>query len=267
MFGSIGGRAVRRQLRGSLRSCRGDWISPQEVSIALGSGCNPSQSDLNGFIQRKDIMVTANGTRATSKPQRPRSATARRGNGSAPDAIKFLKGEHQSVERLFKSFERAGDGAHKTKRRLVDHMIAELSQHAAIEEEVLYPAARRAVASSEDEVLEALEEHHLVKWELRELQGMAPTEERFQPKVAVLIENVRHHVREEEGELFPLLRAELGRKRLLELGDELRTSKRFAPTRPHPRSPDEPPGNLLPNTVAGAVDKARDLVRSARPGG
>ncbi len=205
--------------------------------------------------------MTANSTNGTA-----RAARGRRRNASPPDAIKLLKDDHRQVERLFKNFERAGSGAHKTKRRLVDQMIAELSQHAAIEEEVLYPAARRALASHDDQVLEALEEHHLVKWELRELDGLAPTAERFQPKVSVLIENVRHHVREEEGELFPLLRSELGRKRLLELGEALRTAQRFAPTRPHPRSPDEPPGNLLPNTVAGAVDKARDLVRAARPG-
>ncbi len=207
-------------------------------------------------------------TKAVTKarPKRARVSVASNGRGTRSDAIGFLKAEHQSVERLFKAFEKAGDGAHKTKRKLLDQMIRELSQHAAIEEEVLYPAARQSIASSDDEVLEALEEHHLVKWELRELLDMAPTEERFQPKVSLLIENVRHHVHEEEGELFPLLRSELGRKQLLELGDALRTAKRFAPTRPHPRSPDEPPANILPNTVSGAVDKARDFVRSVRPG-
>lgn len=207
-------------------------------------------------------------TKAASRarPRQERKSVGSNRRTAKSDAITFLKGEHQSIERLFKAFEKAGDGAHKTKRKLVDQMIAELSQHAAIEEEVLYPAARRSIASSEDRVLEALEEHHVVKWELMELRDMPPTEERFQPKVSVLIENVRHHVHEEEGELFPLLRSELGRKQLLELGDALRAAERFAPTEPHPRSPDEPPANILPNTVSAAMDKARDLVRSARSG-
>jgi iron-sulfur cluster repair protein YtfE (RIC family) len=145
-------------------------------------------------------------------------------------------------------------------------MIAALSQHAAIEEAVLYPSARNEVADAEDDVLEALEEHHVVKWQLQELLGLAPTDERFNAKVTVLTENVRHHVREEESELFPLLRARLGRKRLLELGQALDAAKRVAPLRPHPRQPDNPPENVIPVAVSGVIDKARELVHQARKG-
>lgn len=198
------------------------------------------------------------GSRASSPNGRSR-------NGTGPDAIKLLKDEHRSVERLFRDFEKSGPTAYKSRRKLVEQMVAELSQHAAIEEEVLYPAARQ-IADIGDEVLEALEEHHLVKLQLNELQAMDPSEERFSAKVRLLIENVRYHVEEEEGELFPVLRSELGRKRLVELGEELSRARRFAPTRPHPRSPDERPGNLLPNTVAGAMDRARDRIRSTRQG-
>jgi hemerythrin superfamily protein len=185
---------------------------------------------------------------------------------SAQDAIAILKADHRDVEKLFKAFERAGDSAYKTKRKLVDQMIAALSQHAAIEEEVLYPSARQEVADSEDDVLEALEEHHVVKWQLQELVGLAPTDERFNAKVTVLTENVRHHVGEEESELFPLLRSRLGRKRLLELGAALDSAKRTAPRRPHPRLPDTTPDNVIPLAVSGVIDKARDLVHQARKG-
>ena len=85
-------------------------------------------------------------------------------------------------------------------------MTVALSKHAAIEEQVFYPEVRRAVSSLGDEVLEALEEHHVVKWTLSELEGMTPEDERFQAKVTVLMENVRHHVREEERDLFPQVR-------------------------------------------------------------
>src|SRR6266480_4135544 len=107
------------------------------------------------------------------------------------NALKLLKDDHRTVEALFKRFEQAGDRAHKTKRGIVDKIVEELSVHAAIEEQVLYPAARKAVPEADDNVLEALEEHHVVKWTLSELEGMDPTDERFGPKVTVLIESVR----------------------------------------------------------------------------
>src|SRR6266511_4156089 len=111
------------------------------------------------------------------------------------DAISLLKDDHKTVEALFKKFERAGERAHKTKRKIVDQIIAELSVHAAIEEQAFYPTTRTRVKAVEDEVLESLEEHHIVKWTLSELENMDAEDERFDAKVAVLIESVRHHVK------------------------------------------------------------------------
>ena len=126
------------------------------------------------------------------------------------DAITLLKNDHKTVEQLFKRFEKAGDRARSEKRRLVERMIEELSMHAAIEEQVFYPVVRATVAGTGDEVLESLEEHHVVKWLLSELEGMDPSNERFGAKVTVLIESVRHHVHDEEHDLFPVVRRELG---------------------------------------------------------
>ncbi len=156
----------------------------------------------------------------------------------------MLKEDHQAVERLFKRFEKAGDRAFAEKRRLADQIVEALSRHAAIEEQVFYPVARATVPGTEDVVLESLEEHHIVKWVLSELDGMDPAGERFEAKMTVLIENVRHHVEEEEHEFFPKVRAELDRKVLAELGRALEAAKELAPSHPHPRSPDTPPGNL-----------------------
>ena len=174
-----------------------------------------------------------------------------------PDAITLLKADHKSVEALFKRFEKAGDDAHKTKRQIVDKIIEELSVHAAIEEQVFYPAVREAVPDADDEVLEGLEEHHVAKWTLSELEGMDPEHERFKAKVTVLIESVRHHVEEEEAEMFPKVRQALGRKALTEIGDAMEQARKVAPTRPHPRQPDEPPGNLVAGPAAAALDRAR----------
>jgi hemerythrin-like domain-containing protein len=170
------------------------------------------------------------------------------------------------VERLFKRFERAGSRAHVEKREIVDRIIEELSSHAAIEEQLFYPVARATVPKAEAIVLESLEEHHIVKWVLSELEGMAPEDERFDAKVTVLIENVRHHVKEEEDEFFPMVRDQLGRNALGDLGDAMAAAKKAAPTRPHPRAGDTPPGNLVVGTAAGVADRVGDTVSGLAQG-
>src|SRR5580692_8397804 len=84
------------------------------------------------------------------------------------DAITMLKDDHRTVEALFKRFEKAGDRAFTLKRTIVDKIIEELSKHAAVEEELFYPATRATVPGVDDIVLESIEEHHIVKWVLSE---------------------------------------------------------------------------------------------------
>lgn len=182
------------------------------------------------------------------------------------DAITLLKNDHQTVEQLFKRFEQAGDRAHVQKREIVDRIIEELSVHAAIEEQVFYPVARGSVPDTEDIALESLEEHHVVKWLLSELEDMDPAHERFDAKVTVLIENVRHHVDEEESDFFPKVRAELGRNELAELGDTLADAKKTAPTRPHPRMPDSGPANAVTGAIAGVADRVGDNISGIAQG-
>lgn len=176
------------------------------------------------------------------------------------DAITMLKDDHKRVKGLFRSFERAGDRAYRTKRRLVDQIIEELSAHAAVEEEVFYPAVREAAGETEDVVLESLEEHHLVKWMLWELERTQPQDERFDAKVTVLIENVRHHIEEEESDLFKRTREAVGRKELQRLAERMLEVKRVAPTRPHPNAPDEPPANVLMNRQGALMDKSKETL-------
>lgn len=173
------------------------------------------------------------------------------------DAITLLKNDHAEVEKLFKAYEKLGDRALKSKQKTVSSIIKALSVHAAIEEQVFYPTVRSEVAKLNDDVLEGIEEHHIVKWVLSELESLEPSAENYDAKVTVLMENVRHHVKEEETELFPTVRKALGRKTLGEIGDALEASRKLAPTRPHPRSPSTPPGNLVAAPVAKAVDKLR----------
>ena len=175
------------------------------------------------------------------------------------DAITLLKQDHKTVEKLFKQFEKAKQPAQQ--RKIAGQVIKELSVHAAIEEMIFYPAVRDRVPKAEDTVLESLEEHHVVKWVLSELEDMKPDHERFKAKMSVMMESVRHHVEEEETELFPDVRKALGRKELGELGEALEKAKKTAPTRPHPKAPDTPPGNLAAGPTAAVVDKARTKVK------
>jgi hemerythrin superfamily protein len=141
------------------------------------------------------------------------------------DAITLLKNDHKTVNGLFKKFEKAGDNAHKTKAKLVEQIIQELAIHAAIEEVAFYPFIKGASDKLTDDVLESLEEHHVVKRLLSELEGMDPKDERFDAKVTVLIENVRHHVEEEEQEMFPRAKKLLDKATLASLGEKMAMRK------------------------------------------
>lgn len=173
-------------------------------------------------------------------------------------ALTLLKTDHKKVDQLFKQFEKTKASARR--KSIVAKIIKELSIHAAIEEQVFYPAIRNAVKKAEDMVLESLEEHHIVKWVLSELEGMDPDSERFEAKVTVLQENVKHHVKEEEQDLFPMVRKVMSVRDLNALGSAMMKAKRLAPKRPHPRAPDTPPGNIVAGMGAALVDRARDAV-------
>jgi hemerythrin superfamily protein len=175
------------------------------------------------------------------------------------DAITLLRDDHKRVEQLFKQFEKTGPNAYATRRRIVDRMIRELSVHAGVEEALFYPAVRDVLDHTDEEVLEALEEHHLVKVTLSELEHADPKDERFEAKVTVLMENVRHHVKEEEGEMFPKVRSGVDKATLRGLGERMAEAKRSLPDRPHPYAPDEPPVNQLAAAASDLVDRAKDL--------
>ena len=183
------------------------------------------------------------------------------------DAITLLNNDHHTVELLFKRFEQAGKRAHVQKREIVDRIIEELSIHTAIEEQVFYPVARAAVPDTEDIVLESLEEHHIVKWLLSELVDMDPAHERFDAKVTVLMENVRHHVKEEENDFFPMVRNQLGRNELADLGETLAQAKKTAPTQPHPSMPDAGPAQAAAGTITGVVDRVGSNISGIAQGG
>jgi hemerythrin-like domain-containing protein len=148
------------------------------------------------------------------------------------DAIVLLKDEHKEIRRAFAAFEKAGENAYAAKGKAVDRIIELLTVHTYIENEVMYPRVRELLPDLEDDVLESYEEHHVADLLVVELAAMKPEDERFTAKTTVLIENVQHHMEEEEEEWFPQVRKGLGRKALQELGAEMIAAREKAPRRP-----------------------------------
>lgn len=118
----------------------------------------------------------------------------------AVDATKMLKKDHATVRALFEEYEAAQTASEK--KSLVAQICSELTAHAQVEEEIFYPAVQRALQDHEL-VPEALIEHASLKVLIAQIQGQPPEGDLFNARVKVLSEYVKHHVKEEEGELFP----------------------------------------------------------------
>lgn len=177
--------------------------------------------------------------------------------------ISELTTDHRNVDALFSRFEQADRQDHEELSHLRDLIIEHLAIHAEIEEQTLYPALREAAPDADGDVLEALEEHHAVKATLAELERMRPSHERFRAKMQVVIENVRHHVEEEEGDdgLFAIARKELKQPQLEEMAERAVALREAGPTRPHPLLPDQPPFNVLIGLPIAVLDRTVTTVR------
>ena len=141
------------------------------------------------------------------------------------EAIALLKKDHAAVKALFEKFQAAGDDE-QTRQSLFDQIDAELDVHAAIEEQIFYPAVQDVRSEeTKDMVLEALEEHKLVKTLLGEIAALTPADDEFDAKMKVLRENVEHHVEEEETEMFPEAKKQLSDEVRNELGSRMETRK------------------------------------------
>lgn len=175
------------------------------------------------------------------------------------DAIKLLKHDHKTVKGLFRQFEQATRRAEKQK--LGEEIIEELSIHAILEEQLLYPTLRAKDARLTDDVLESLEEHHAVKLTLAELDKLKVDHERYDAKMHVVRESVEMHIEKEEAELLPRLERLLDAEEREQLGDVMLALKQAAPNHPHPLSPDYPPEGLVAGMFAKVTDLGKDLVR------
>jgi hemerythrin superfamily protein len=116
------------------------------------------------------------------------------------DLLNVLKEDHQTVKELFERFEQTADAEERAE--IIKTAINELEVHAELEEKIVYPALR-AHLEEDDLINEALEEHHVVHLLIKELKGARGNTGRRDAKFTVLVENVKHHIKEEEECLFP----------------------------------------------------------------
>jgi len=184
-----------------------------------------------------------------------KASPATRSNGV--DAIELLKEDHRSVEKIFKEFEKLheDDADDESKRALVERACAALTVHTRIEEEIFYPAVRDVLR---DEILneEALIEHATAKDLIASLEGLEPGEPFYDATFTVLAEYVKHHVKEEETEMFPQVKK--AKLNLDELGAQMKQRKEELEDENGPVENGPVPGS------GHSDDKASDRAASTR---
>jgi hemerythrin superfamily protein len=177
------------------------------------------------------------------------------------DVIAILTEDHREVEEMFKELEAlmsAGADADQERRRLVvDRVTIELVRHAVAEEVAVYPAVKDKVSIEEAE--RAKREHAEAEETLKRLERLDPDDGSFDEEIRTLMTEIRAHVAEEEGQMFPHMRQVMTQEELVGLGKKVETIKKMAPTRPHPHVPNEPGIRSALGPVAGLFDRLRDM--------
>jgi hemerythrin superfamily protein len=173
--------------------------------------------------------------------------------------ISVITEDHREVEAVFQELE-SGEGTPEHRRDLADHVIAELVRHSVAEEEYMYPAAREALEGGDELADHELEEHAEAEKLMKQLDGLDPTDPRFDELLGTLMAEIRHHIEEEESDLLPKLEAACSEEQLRDLGEKVVRAKAMAPTHPHPSAPDKPPANKLLAPGTALVDRMRDAL-------
>jgi len=177
------------------------------------------------------------------------------------DVIEVLEHDHREVEEMFKELEslRGASSEEDKKRRkeLTEDVTIELVRHSVAEEVLVYPMVEDKVSKEEAE--HAREEHAEAEETLQKLEKLDADDPKFDDELTELMQEIRHHIEDEEGEMFAHMRETIDQDELRKLGERVEAFKKVAPTRPHPNVPNEP----LPRTAAGPAaslfDRMRDL--------
>ncbi len=176
------------------------------------------------------------------------------------DLIIFLTGQHREVDEMFSRLEKMDGSTSDEARQLVEQVVISLVEHSVAEEIYLYPTTREHVPGGDEIADHEVSEHAEVEQTMTNLESLTPDDAGFWPTVHELISSVRHHVQEEENDLFPKLRAACSKQDLQDLGDKAEQVQKIAPTRPHPSSPSEGTALAAVAPGAGMIDRVRDAL-------
>jgi Hemerythrin HHE cation binding domain len=177
------------------------------------------------------------------------------------DVIEVLEQDHREVEQMFAELESLRGAAteeQKSRRKdVADQVTIELVRHSVAEEVLVYPQVETQVSAEEAE--HARKEHAEAEETLARLEKLDADEPEFDAELATLMEEIRHHIKEEEGQMFVHMRQVIDADELRKLGSRVEAFKKVAPTRPHPHVPNEPLPRMAAGPAASLFDRMRDL--------
>ena len=180
------------------------------------------------------------------------------------DVIEVLEHDHREVEQMFAELESlrgaSTEEAKSRRKDVTDQVTIELVRHSVAEEVLVYPAVEKKVGA--EEVEHARKEHAEAEETLHRLEKLDADDPAFDDELATLMGEIRHHIADEEGEMFAHMRQVIDEDELRKLGGRLEKFKKVAPTRPHPHVSNKP----LPRMAAGPAASLLDRMRDAATG-
>ena len=185
-------------------------------------------------------------------------------SASGLDVVEILSIDHEEVTSLLSEIETSVDPS--MKRDLADTVIAELVRHSVAEEMYVYPAIKEHLPNGAEAVAHDKEEHREIERTLKKLEGLDPADPSFATTISELSATLQDHIRDEEQDQFPALRASVPYETLVEIGAKVEAAKKLAPTRPHPMAPNAAPFHKLVGPGVGLVDRLRDRLTGRSTG-
>lgn len=177
------------------------------------------------------------------------------------DVIEILEHDHREVEEMFAELESlrgaATDEAKSRRKDVTDQVTIELVRHSVAEEVIVYPQVEKKVSA--EEVEHARKEHAEAEETLARLEKLDPDDPAFDDELATLMGEIRHHIEDEEGQMFAHMRQVIDEDELRKLGARVEAFKKVAPTRPHPNVPNEALPRMAAGPAASLIDRMRDL--------
>jgi Hemerythrin HHE cation binding domain len=177
------------------------------------------------------------------------------------DVIEILEHDHREVEDMFAELEslRGASTDEETSRRktVTEQVTIELVRHSVAEEVLVYPKVEDKVSAQEAE--HARKEHAEAEETLHRLEKLEADDPAFDQELATLMGEIRHHIADEEGQMFAHMRQVIDPEELRKLGARVEAFKKVAPTRPHPNVPNEPLPRMAAGPAASLFDRMRDL--------